>query len=186
MSEISRFPDENDDEFFEREKCITWGHGQLTLQGNKTVQPKQYQNFFAIMHSNDCQLNRSIVLVKLAIESIRDEEGSINAAVAAWQPLVDQYGKISVDVQTEETGRGIIIAMKQLIPEFDSELKKWQQKIMDTAEASKVVPSRITEVLELIRKNAEAYGQLPAYIAYRFHGRFLLDPKIFGPPKRIG
>src|SRR6185369_2749484 len=103
------------------------------------------------------------------------ETGLANAE-KSWSSLKTLYDKINVLSLDEKTGKTIVEEMKQLFQEFDIEFKSYAQNARNTGNFS--FPNRLSELKQKINDLGTRYtDEVPAYKAYRWVGRFELDPQ---------
>ncbi len=128
---------------------------------------QEQEKYFEIMKRNDMPIGNALFLANKAIESIgkKDLEASILRAIKEWEDVSEKYQKIEIEDQDENTGKEIIIKMKELITKLLEQLQVWQQN-------PKEVPEEIRNIVEEMNILSADFVKLPAYIAYRGYGMY--------------
>lgn len=92
----------------------------------------------------------------------RDKLRYIDGMVERWLDLKQIYDAIDISVQTEETGREIIIKTKQLIEQFHPLFMELVMRAKENPENPIKVPNQLYDLRERIVQNILRYGELPA------------------------
>ncbi len=158
----------HDDPELERQQQIAYGEDILRKQG---IDPSLYEDCFPIMAENDVPLVNS-----MPTEMFISDEKDLDDAERSLNFLLTRYNSIDLSKQNEKTGKDIIEEMKKLLSDFDQAFKSYAQQARKTGNFA--FPGQLTDLKRRIMDLGERYtNEVPAYKAYRWVGRFKLDPE---------
>lgn len=134
------------------------------------INPDDYARYFPMMASNDVPIINSLPNLTFILDL-----DTLKSAEENWSGLKSMYSAIDVEKQNEATGRDIIIAMTKAMEHFDSLFCGYARECR-TANQILQPYSQLKEARKTIVELAHRYTDgVPAYVAYRHYGRFLLD-----------
>ena len=151
----------------QRQANLDYGRNILEKQG---INPDDYAKYFEIMAANDVP-----VINKLPnFNFIRNLE-TLTGWERTWSELKHMYDGISDEGQDKNTGREIILEMKRAIEKLDTDFREYVNKCRE-ANVIVPVPGELVNTRSQIVELAHRYtDEVPAYVAYRWYGRFTLD-----------
>lgn len=162
-------PDEDYEESEEEKEEMRRVRCEIKLIEYNTNVNEQ-RKYFEIMKGNDMPIGNGIFTVERAIDVIGKEDSKIDiiAIIQEWEDINTKYQAIEMQDQDENTGKSIILEMKELIPELLEQLKVWRENPNE-------LPKNLKEIIGKIKNCGQNFVKLPAYIAYRDVGMHELN-----------
>jgi len=157
----------------EREKFLMEQGRQELLQLG--INPDDYQNWFSLMQKADAPMGQALAVLQYL-------DGVIITPAEAkevWLQIKQIINNINLDNYNEISGRDILREVKSLTDELVLLLENLCANDYPKDQALSL-PPRLTEIKNRLLQLKTAFGDLPAYLAFRKYGIYQV-PKLTTP-----